>query len=292
MVADARSKGELVATKWEVNRAVRCSDLPAPSRLILLTLSDVAMHGTAEIPEQFTPSLRILAQETGLGEATVKRHLSDMEAAGWIVRNRPTQEAARLTGARTTYRLDVPQGPEVSQARAQSEPPMAQPGPTQGPERAQPGPTAGPIKEDSRSLTIRNDQTPSRDSRPDVDEICRYLADKIEANGSKRPRITPKWRTEARLLLDADGKAVDQVKRAIDWCQADGFWRSNVLSMTKLRDKWDQMRLAALRPNGRGSPALVEVNGLKLKPETAERIAGRARLEAMDAQRAAIEGPR
>jgi DNA-binding transcriptional ArsR family regulator len=38
--------------------------------------------------------------------------------------------------------------------------------------------------------------------RPDVDEICTYLADKIEANGSKRPEITKEWRRDARLLLD------------------------------------------------------------------------------------------
>lgn len=81
--------------------------------------------------------------------------------------------------------------------------------------------------------------------RPDVEQICTHLADRIEANGSKRPVITVAWRTAARLLLDKDGRTVDQVLKAIDWCQADPFWRANVLSMPKLRDKYDQLRLKA-----------------------------------------------
>lgn len=57
------------------------------------------------------------------------------------------------------------------------------------------------------------------------------------------------------MLLDADGKTVDQVKAAIAWCQADPFWRANVLSMPKLREKYDQLRLQAQREREpRGSP--------------------------------------
>jgi hypothetical protein len=81
--------------------------------------------------------------------------------------------------------------------------------------------------------------------RPDVEEACAALADAIEANGSRRPTITAAWRTEARLLMDKDGRTLDQVLAAIAWCQNDPFWRSNVLSMPKLRERYDQMRLKA-----------------------------------------------
>lgn len=93
------------------------------------------------------------------------------------------------------------------------------------------------------------------DDRPDVERICRHLADRITANGTKRPRIGKTWRKEARLLLDADGRTEEQVHRAIDWSQDNSFWRAHVLSMTKLREKYDQMRLQAQRPaaaNGHG----------------------------------------
>ena len=51
-------------------------------------------------------------------------------------------------------------------------------------------------------------------------------------------------------MLDRDGRTEQQIHAAIDWCQADEFWRSNVLSMPKLREKYDQLRLQAQRRNG------------------------------------------
>jgi len=80
-----------------------------------------------------------------------------------------------------------------------------------------------------------------------VDRLCAHLADRIEANGSKRPAVTQKWRDAARLLLDRDGRTEQHIRQAIDWCQADEFWRSNILSMPKLREKYDQLRLQAGR---------------------------------------------
>ena len=81
--------------------------------------------------------------------------------------------------------------------------------------------------------------------RPDVDRLCTHLADCIEANGSKRPTVTARWRDSARLLLDRDGRTEDQVHACIEWCQRDEFWRSNVMSMPKLREQYDQLRLKA-----------------------------------------------
>lgn len=97
--------------------------------------------------------------------------------------------------------------------------------------------------ESTRELTLR--EAP----RPDVDRICTHLADRVAANGSKRPAITAKWRDSARLMLDRDGRTEQEVHGAIDWCQRDEFWRANVLSLPKLREKYDQLRLQAERQN-------------------------------------------
>ncbi len=86
--------------------------------------------------------------------------------------------------------------------------------------------------------------------RPDVDRLCDHLADRIEGNGSRRPEITRKWRDAARLMLDRDDLAEGQIHKAIDWCQADDFWHRNILSMPKLREKYEQLRLAA-KPTSR-----------------------------------------
>lgn len=104
------------------------------------------------------------------------------------------------------------------------------------------------------AATTQNPDDPEADNdqdapgaRDDVTRLCEQLADRIAANGSKRPTITKAWRTAARLLLDRDARTEDQVARAIDWCQADAFWCSNILSMPTLRKQYDRLRLAAQR---------------------------------------------
>lgn len=131
-------QGASVTTKWEINKAVRASALPAPSRLIMLVLSDIAEAGTAEIPEQYTPSLRVLAEETGLDRATIKRHLAGLETAGWVERSRPTVEAARREGERTCYKLTLPVGADSATLGAESAKTMAQGAPSHGAQSAHP----------------------------------------------------------------------------------------------------------------------------------------------------------
>lgn len=84
--------------------------------------------------------------------------------------------------------------------------------------------------------------------RDDVERICERMADRIQANGAKRPTITKAWRDAARLLIDRDEHTEAQVLWLIDWATSDGFWKSNILSLPKLREKFDQLRLASQRP--------------------------------------------
>jgi hypothetical protein len=118
---------------------------------------------------------------------------------------------------------------------------------------------------------------PAIASRPDVEHLCAHLADRIEANGSKRPAPGKKWRDAARLMIDRDGRTEQQVIAAIDWAQDDEFWRSNILSMPKLREKYDQLRLQAgrARQNGRASTTDDRVRaGLELAEKYARQERG------------------
>lgn len=81
--------------------------------------------------------------------------------------------------------------------------------------------------------------------RPDVERLCIHLADRVAADGSKRPEIGDRWRDAARLMLDLDGLTEEQVHKAIDWCQDHHFWSSNILSMPKLRAKYTTLRKQA-----------------------------------------------
>jgi hypothetical protein len=81
----------------------------------------------------------------------------------------------------------------------------------------------------------------------EVMELCVLLADRIEANGSKRPTITKAWLNACRLLIEKDGRTPTQVRKAILWSQQDSFWMGNIMSMPKLREQYDKLRLAAQR---------------------------------------------
>lgn len=99
--------------------------------------------------------------------------------------------------------------------------------------------------------------------RFDVLQLCDHLADRIEANGSKRPTVSKAWRDAARLMLDRDGRTSAEVVKVIDWCQADAFWRGNILSMPKLREKFDQLRLQASRARSTADNRVTQVQALK-----------------------------
>lgn len=108
------------------------------------------------------------------------------------------------------------------------------------------------------------DLVPATPPREDVERLCEHLASRIEAHGSKRPGITKGWRDAARLMIDLDGRTERQVHDAIDWCQDDSFWHSRVMSMPKLRDQYDALRLQAIeeqrkksRPGAAGHPKQV-----------------------------------
>jgi hypothetical protein len=129
--------------------------------------------------------------------------------------------------------------------------------------------------------TTRNPQpathpgAPRRDAdqaRDDVDRLCEHLADRIEANGCKRPVVTKGWRDAARLMLDRDGRTEEKITGAIDWATADEFWRANILSMPKLREQYDRLRLAATRARAptNGSRNGIDWNAAMQRAQAAE----------------------
>ena len=95
------------------------------------------------------------------------------------------------------------------------------------------------------------DPTPINEHRADVDAVCDAMAASVSRRTGRTPRITAAWRKQARLMIDRDGRSVEEITRIIDWVDGNDFWRANVLSLPKLRQKFDTLRLQAQRPQGR-----------------------------------------
>jgi hypothetical protein len=95
----------------------------------------------------------------------------------------------------------------------------------------------------------KNVDAPASPPREDVEALCEHLRRRVVANGSKA-EIVASWRTDARLLLDRDKRAVGEAHALIDWCQDDMFWRGNILSIPTFRKQYDKLRLQAQAKGG------------------------------------------
>jgi len=107
-------------------------------------------------------------------------------------------------------------------------------------------------KEDINNKDIKNkDKDKSSYSRIKILEcdikLTKLLIDKILENNpeSRVRKITNKqkerWQNDCRLMREQDKRTPEQIKEMINWTQGDIFWRGNILSMGKLREKWDML---------------------------------------------------
>ena len=120
----------------------------------------------------------------------------------------------------------------------------------------------------SNAAPTRPDPTPIEEAkassveiREDVKMLCDLLADSIAANGSLKPTIGKTWTDSARRMIDLDGREPDKAANLIRWSQANTFWRKNILSMPTFREKYDQLRLAALEDWDKNKSAPITPDG-------------------------------
>ncbi|MEU1433989.1 hypothetical protein ABZ438_07810 [Streptomyces sp. NPDC005786] len=117
----------------------------------------------------------------------------------------------------------------------------------------QAGSKTEPETETETEVKEKTSRTPAESAdappRHDVERVCKHLATVIEGGGDKRPRITAKWRTDMRRLIDIDGITPDQAITAIDWAHANNFWQAHILSPAKLREKYPTLRRQAIGEN-------------------------------------------
>lgn len=95
-------------SRWDFERAVLASDLPAPRRLILLALAVRADAETCRIPDEYSPSHARIATDTGLSRRTIVDHLAALETGGWVRIARPSPAQQRAEHKPNQYRLRIP----------------------------------------------------------------------------------------------------------------------------------------------------------------------------------------
>jgi NTP pyrophosphatase (non-canonical NTP hydrolase) len=91
-----------------------------------------------------------------------------------------------------------------------------------------------------------------------AERLCTCLADQVEGTGSKRPAITSEWRYQARLLLERDGRALDEALATIDWGFSHPYWQHLIRTVPKLRKNYDRISHDRLNSLHTTAPALCD----------------------------------
>lgn len=216
-------------------------DLPPSEKVTALALADHAHDDGTEA----RPGNASLAMKTSLSERQVQRVVKSLVAKGVLAIQRPATNTKPVVYCFPTAARGDKMSPQEVR-RGDTEGALGVTSRASGGDIRVTQTVIEPSDEPSLSLV---EEPPTR-----IDELCDLLATLIEGNGSRRPTVTARWRTDMRLLHERDGRSFAQIENMIRWCQADDFWRANILSPNKLRAKYDQMRLRA-SASRKSSPA-------------------------------------
>lgn len=113
-------------------------------------------------------------------------------------------------------------------------------------------PEQGNREQGTGNKVVRNREQGSNDSgeplRDDIKQISDAFAASLNYRGAKTPNTNAQsWITPIRLMLDRDNRNPTEILDCITWLTTHEFWASVILSTTKLRAKFDTMRLQAKR---------------------------------------------
>lgn len=222
-------------------------------------------HG--DNPDNCYPSQARIAGLIGCEQRSIQRPLKQLVEAGWVIKVPRFDPSGMRTSDGFRVRRQLPLAAQESAESALE----SVDGPRDGAQgdRAESSDEREPLNDSQENenkegaLSGAVDPVLYEESR----RLCDLLADLIEGNGSKRPTVTAAWVAEGERMLRIDKREADKVERCIRWCQADPFWRANILSMTKLRAKYDQLRLAAQRQREARQGAAAPVTASREAPE-------------------------
>ena len=84
-----------------------------------------------------------------------------------------------------------------------------------------------------------------KDIHPEALPLAKKLGDLMRVNDPKAkvPGDLAKWAKDADRLFRLDGREPSEVYQVLAWCQSDGFWRGNILSISKFREKYTALLL-------------------------------------------------
>lgn len=125
--------------------------------------------------------------------------------------------------------------------------------------------------------TPRQRQTYAEDSQPYL--ISLYLHERIMkyAEGIGKAHLVKDanlqaWADDIRKMIEIDMLDTDEVREVIEWATSDKFWQRNILSASKLREKYSKLGLEMANSKNKFPAKPVFPNGGSLLRDSAEKI--------------------
>ncbi len=56
------------------------------------------------------------------------------------------------------------------------------------------------------------------------------------------------WAKDVRLMIERDGRNIDEMANVWQWARNDQFWQSNILSISKFRKQYDTLKAKSMKP--------------------------------------------
>lgn len=84
-----------------------------------------------------------------------------------------------------------------------------------------------------------------------AEKLCSLILN--NNSNTKVPPAMDAWANEIRLMVENDQRGETDIEAVIIWCQQEDFWKTNILSMKKLREKYDTLFLQMNRHQSQGS---------------------------------------
>ena len=189
---------------WEV-------DIPSSEKLVLLCLSDCHNADTG----QCNPSVSYIAKKTSLDRKTVLKSLRSLN-------DREILSRAKVEGSSNQYFLSIGGSPILGHGQSHISP--------------EPVPNLGhkPINKPKKNLRYEKGDMET------VESIFNLL---LALNPKHRKPNMDSWANEVRLMRENDGHSHSEIMDLFRFANSDNFWKSNILSPKKLRDKWDVLTI-------------------------------------------------
>ncbi|GLC89359.1 Rrf2 family transcriptional regulator [Lysinibacillus piscis] len=191
-----------------------------------------------------------IAESLGYSLAKVERNISILRKHGYVITKRtPYGNIFKVKKSKKFYKNEIKKKRTLKyEGTERSEPSNMDREPSNMTERTL---KYEGNKEDIKDIKdINNTRQKKYDEDNTYFKMAKYFYDKVEvvANEAGVSHLIKKsnlqtWADDMRKLIELDGVDKHLAKQVMDWVTQDSFWRTNVLSAKKLREKFTELAI-------------------------------------------------